>query len=202
MFTFFAGDRTFFRDGVSVKSYTAVSACSPLFDFSVYLSNGVFVESSSEEVLEASSEDYIPFYDPKYERMAEDTISGDGGKSLFRVLRPFTPPKVVTSWSGIESENTVRKEEYAGNLLRYVSEYACEEPILPQTGKETSSLKLGAAKITLIPRNVGRSANSFPQTTYVWENTDSLGETPELSWFSSTTFQYSPPDYSGGTLSL
>lgn len=202
MFTFFAGDRTFFRSGNEVTSYTATSAVTPLFDFSVYYENGVFVKSPSTASYLIPSSDYIPFYNPVYDLTAEDTILSEDGRNFYRVMRAFTPTTTVTSWTGLTENNTTRFEEYAGNLLRYVSSYSCEEPILPQSGKETSSIKLGIAQITIVPKSTNRSSSSSTNLTYVWENTATLGEDPQLSWYTSTTFPYSPPNYRSGTLAL
>lgn len=202
MFTFFTGDRTFFREGNSVKSYTATEPVTPLFNFNVYYQNGIFVETGSSESFLIPSEEYIPFYDPRYALTAEDTILSEDGRNLYRVVRAFSPSLTVTSWSGTTEENTARFEEYAGNLLRYVSEYVCEESVLPQFGDEVSAIKLGIAQITIIPRNTSRQAMSLPQLSFVWENTSSPAQIPQLSWYTSTTFQYSPPNYQGGTLAL
>lgn len=202
MFTFFTGDRTFFREGSDVKSYTATAPVTPLFDFNVYLKNGVFVETDSSDSFLIPADDYIPFYNPAYTSTAEDTILSEDGRNLYRVVRAFTPSPTATSWTGTVEENTARLEEYKGNLLRYVTEYVCEEPVLPQFGGETSAIKLGIAKITIVPRNTSRKAGSSPQLSYVWENTASFSEKPQLSWYTSTTFPYSPPNYRGGTLAL
>lgn len=202
MFTFFAGDRTFFREGNNVKSYTATSAVTPLFDFGIYYQNGVFVDTDSSESYLIAAEEYIPYYNPSYALTAEDTILSEDGRNFYRVVRAFTPPTSVTSWTGTTEPNSARFEEYSGNLLRYVCEYVCEEPVLPQLGQETSSIKLGVAQVTIIPRNFSRQVGSLPQLTYVWENTASPTEFPQLSWYTSTTFPYSPPNYHGGTLAL
>lgn len=202
MFTFFAGDRTFFREGQDVKSYTATQAVTPLYNFNVYKNNGIFVESSQAESYLIPSENYIPFYNPSYSDYAEDTISSQNGKILYRVTRAFTPTQTVTDWTGLETDNTPRYEEYSGNLLRYVTMYSCEEEVLPQLGKETSSIRLGIANITIIPRNTGRNTNSLPLLNYVWEDSISTGGVPQLSWYPSTQFQYTPPNYKSGTLAL
>lgn len=202
MFTFFTGDRTFFREGNDVKSYTATTAVTPLFDFNIYYNNGVFVDTNSAESYLIAADDYIPYYNPSYALTAEDTILSEDGRNFYRVIRAFTPPVTVTSWTGTTEANTTRFEEYAGNLLRYVTEYVCEEPVLPQFGQETSAIKLGIAQVTIIPRNISRQVGSLPQLTYVWENTASPTEFPQLSWYTSTPFPYSPPNYRGGTLAL
>lgn len=202
MFTFFTGDRTIFREGSEVTSYTATQPVTPLFDFGVYFQNGVFVESPSAELALISSPNYIPFYNPAYSQTAEDSILAEDGKNIYRVLRSFTPPEVVTNWTGMQESNTARYEEYAGNLLRYVTMYKCEEQVLPQSGSETSSIKLGVANITIRSRNSVRGVNSLPETTFVWENTATIEESPQLSWQTSSTFPYSPPNYRDGTLAL
>jgi hypothetical protein len=117
-------------------------------------------------------------------------------------MRAFTPNATVVNWTNSEVVNTARIEEYEGNLLRYVDEYLCEESILSQLGKTVSAIKLGVAQVTLIPRNQGRFPNSLQQQVFVWENTSTLSETPQLSWFSGTVYPYNPPDYGAGTLKL
>jgi hypothetical protein len=202
MFTFFAGDKTLFRSGASLKSYTATVAVNPLFDFPLYLNNGIFVESGSEALSSPEGVDYIPFFNPQYTETSEDTIVSSDGKNFYRVLQAFTPTPTVTSWTGMETANTPRYEEYAGNLLRYVSSYQCEQPILSQYGKETSSIKLGVAQITIVPKNSNRTVGSNPNLVYVWEKTSSLNELPELSWSTGSSFGFSPPNYRDGTLAL
>jgi hypothetical protein len=108
----------------------------------------------------------------------------------------------ATNWTGGEVTNTARIEEFEGNLLRYVSKYVCEEEILAQLGRDISAIKLGAAQITLVPKNKGRLTNSDPNVVFVWENTSSATETPQLSWYTGTTYAYTPPQYGPGTLRL
>lgn len=202
MFYFFKGDRTYFREGSDVKSYTATSAVSPLFNFNVYRNNGIFVETGPNEFMSSSQDSYIPFYNPAYAQFAEDTVVDEDGRNLYRVIKSFTPTQQVENWTGSEVVNTARYEEFNGNLLRYVTQYKCEEEVLPQEGLDTSSIRLGVASITIIPKNTGRIPNSLPQLTYVWEKVDSSGEPPELSWYTSTRFPLTPPDYGNGTLAL
>lgn len=202
MFTFFPGDRTFFRSGSKVESYTATSHVTPLFDFSIYLENGTFVKTENYIYNAGEPQTYIPYFDPNYLKYAEDTVLAEDGKNLYRVMKAFTPALTVTNWTNTTVTNTARIQEYAGNLLRYVREYSCDEDILSQLGKVTSAIKLGIAQITLIPSNSGIFTNSQAEVTYVWENTNSFSETPQLSWFTNTTYPYSPPNYSGGTLNL
>ena len=202
LFTFFQGDRTLFREGQKVKSYTATEPVTPLFEFSVYKNNGVFVESSESQPYPPSPEGYIPFFNPAYEQTAEDTISSENGKVLYRVTRAFSPKQKVVDWTGIERDNSARYEEYAGNLLRYVASYSCEEEVLPQSGKETSSIRLGIATITLVPRSTGVGTNSSSSISFVWEDPLLSNGSPELSWFTSTKFPFSPPEYRDGTLAL
>jgi hypothetical protein len=202
MFTFFRGDRTFFRSGSDVKSYTATANVTPLFDFGVYFKNGVFVESGDQSLTYFHTADYIPYYKPGYADHAEDTIVTANDRNVYRVIRAFTPSATATNWTGATVNNDPRLEEYKGNLLRYVTEYTCSEAIQPQYDTDTSVIKLGVAQITIIPRNSGRSTNSNQRLVYVWEATDTLTEVPALSWFTGTTFAYQPPDYVGGTLAL
>jgi hypothetical protein len=202
MFTFFRGDRTFFRQGSLVFSYTATTSVTPLFAFNIYLENGIFVPSSDIAVDYFDSSDFIPYFNPAYIRYAEDTVISEDGRNFYRVMLAFTPPSEVVNWSGTVVENTARLEEYAGNLLRYVNVYICEEPIYSQLGRDISAIKLGNAQITLIPQNKGRFVDSSEQAVFVWENTASFEEVPQLSWFSGTTYPYNPPDYKDGTLAL
>jgi hypothetical protein len=117
-------------------------------------------------------------------------------------MRAFTPAATVTNWTNTTVANSARNEEYAGNLLRYVDLYTCEEDILSQLGRDISAIKLGVAQITVIPKNSGRFSNSRQQSVFVWENTSTLSEVPQLSWYSGTPYPYNPPDYKSGTMKL
>lgn len=202
MFTFFRGDTTFFRNGNTTQSYTATSSVTPLFNFEVYYNNGVFVETQYSSGLSDTYEDSIPYYNPIYKEFAEDTVLDPGGRNFYRVMRAFNPQSTVTNWAGVEKANSCRFEEYAGNLLRFVKRYTCEERIMPQFGNETSSIKLGVAQITIIPKGSVPANNRNQELVYIWESTQSGIETPELSWYTGTSFQYSPPKYGPGTLEL
>jgi hypothetical protein len=202
MFRFFKGDRTFFRQGSKVISYTATTNVHPLFEFYIYLQNGVFVETSQYLPTQYESVDYIPFFNPTYVQYSEDTVIAEDGKNMYRVVSAFTPTLTVVNWTNTTVANTARFEEYQGNLLRYVDQYVCEESILSQLGKDTSAIKLGIAQITVIPKNTGRFSNSDQQAVFVWENTASATEVPQLSWSSGSLAPYSPPDYGTGTLKL
>jgi len=202
MFTFFKGDRTFFRQGSTVLSYTATTNVSPLFQFYIYLNNGSFILTQEGQREEIPLTSYIPYFNPAYAEFAEDTILAEDGRNLYRVMRAFTPTPTVSNWTNTTVVNTARIQEYAGNLLRYVDKYVCEEPILSQLGRDISAIKLGIAQITLVPRDKGRFSNSYNQSVFVWENTSSALITPQLSWFSGTTYPYSPPQYGEGTLNL
>jgi hypothetical protein len=202
MFTFFKGDRTFFRQGSTVISYTATQSVTPLFGFHIYLQNGIFILTEKYAESQFGTQQYIPFFNPEYVRYAEDTISDAPSGNLFRVMRAFTPPLTVTNWTDTTVTNTARNEEYAGNLLRYADFYSCEQDILSQLGRDVSATKLGVAQITLIPKDSGRFSNSYPRFVSVWENADSATEVPQLSYFTGTTYKYAPPDYGAGTLAL
>ena len=202
MFTFFRGDRTFFRQNTTVVSYTATTNVTPLFEFSIYLENGTFVETSKSVPSQYYAQAYVPFFNPNYAQYAEDTVLEINGRNMYRVMRAFTPSLTVVDWTGTQVVNTSRIQEYAGNLLRYVREYTCDEDILPQLGRVTSATKLGVADITLITKSTGQLTNAFPRSKFVWENTTSFNEVPQLSWFTGTTYEYSPPNYDGGTLNL
>ena len=202
MFRFFAGDRTFFRQGSRVISYTATTNVHPLFEFYIYLANGIFVETAQYLPGSFESQQYIPYFDPAYVQYSEDTVLAEDGRNLYRVMRAFSPNLTVVNWTNTTVTNTARIEEYEGNLLRYVDRYVCEEDILSQLGRDISAIKLGVAQVTLIPKNKGRFNNSQENIVYVWENAATLTETPQLSWFSGTTYPYNPPDYKMGTMKL
>jgi hypothetical protein len=78
----------------------------------------------------------------------------------------------------------------------------CEENVLSQLGRAISAIKLGVAQITVIPKNKGRFTNSLENAKFVWENTASTQEVPQLSWYTGTTFPYTPPEYGEGTMRL
>jgi hypothetical protein len=202
MFRFFKGDRTFFRQGSQVISYTATTNVHPLFEFYIYLANGIFVETQKFPPSEFNPQDYIPYFNPTYVEYSEDTVLSEDGRNLYRVMRAFTPSETVVNWTNTTVVDTARIQEYAGNLLRYVDQYVCEEEILSQLGRDISAIKLGVAEITIIPKNVGRFSNSRQKSVFVWENASTLAEVPQLSWYSGTTYPYNPPDYKGGTMKL
>lgn len=202
MFTFFRGDRTFFRQGSTILSYTATSSVTPLFEFYIYKGNGTFILTEQGQPDEFPIANYIPFFNPAYDTYAEDTILSEDGRNLYRVMRAFTPNATVTNWTNTTVVNTTRIEEYEGNLLRYVRKYVCEEDILSQLGRDISAIKLGIAQITMIPKDSGRFTNSQSQSVFVWENTGSAQVAPQLSWYSGTTYPYNPPQYEDGTLNL
>ena len=211
MFRFFKGDRTFFRQGSQVISYTATTNVHPLFEFYIYLENGVFVETEKFLPASVESQSYIPYFDPAYVLYSEDTVLSEDGRNLYRVMLAFTPPETVVNWTNTTVVNTARYEEFvpnatgregSGNLLRYVDEYVCEEDILSQFGRDISAIKLGVAQITLIPKNSGRFSNSRNNEVYLWENTATITEVPQLSWYSGTSYPFAPPDYKMGTMRL
>ncbi len=202
MFRFFKGDRTFFRQGSQVISYTATTNVHPLFEFYIYLENEIFVETERYLPSQFDTVDYVPYFDPDYVNYSEDTLVAADGRNLYRTMLAFTPSETVVNWTSTTVANTARNEEFFGNLLRYVDQYICEEAILSQLGRDISAIKLGVAQITIIPKNKGRFANSQEQVKFVWENTATLAEVPQLSWSSGTTYPYSPPDYGTGTLKL
>jgi len=201
MFRFFKGDRTYFRSGSQVVSYTATTNVHTLFEFYIYLENGIFVETEKYQS-PGYDTNYIPYFSPDYVLHSEDTVLSEDGRNLYRVMKAFTPNDTVTNWTNTTVTNTARIEEYEGNLLRYVDKYVCEEDILSQLGRDISAIKLGIAQITITPKSNSRSVNSRPQSVFVWENTATLTETPQLSWYSGTPYQYTPPDYGEGTMKL
>jgi hypothetical protein len=201
MFTFFKGEKTFFRNGNSVQAYTATSSVTPLFDFSVYVNNGVFTKSENYGSSAFEDQTYIPFFSPEYVNYAEDSIIDSDGKNIYRVMAAFTPDPEVVNWSRTVTSNSPRIEEYAGNLLRYVTLYQCEENVLSQYDIQTSAFKLGVAHITIVPKGSGNLSSLSQKQTFVWENA-AASVAPELSWYSGTSYQYEPPNYSEGTLRL
>ena len=202
MFRFFQGDRTFFREGSQVVSYTATTSVHPLFEFYIYVENGIFVETERYLPGQFETQNYIPYFDPSYVKYSENTVLSEDNRNLYRVMRAFTPDATVTNWSNTTVANTSRIEEFEGNLLRYVNAYSCEEDVLSQLGRDISAVKLGIAQITLVPKNKGRFSNSQERVVLVWENTSTITEAPQLSWYSGTQYPYSPPDYKEGTLAL
>ena len=202
MFRFFQGDRTFFRQGSQLISYTATTNVHPLFEFYIYLQNGAFEETGRYLPSDFEAQDYVPYFDPAYVEYSEDTILSEDGRNLYRTMRAFTPAETVVNWTNTTVVNTARNEEYAGNLLRYVDKYTCEEAIQSQLGRDISAIKLGVAQITIIPKNQGRFTNSLQQAKFIWENTASFNEAPQLSWYSGTQYSGTPPNYLDGTLKL
>ena len=152
MFRFWKGDRTFFRQQNKVISYTATTNVTPLFNFNIYLENGIFVLTDEYPYSAFLTQQYIPYFNPAYTLYSEDTVLSEDGRNLYRVMRAFTPPLTVTNWTNTTVTDTARNEEYAGNLLRYVNEYVCEQGILSQLGRDISAIKLGVAQITKIGR--------------------------------------------------
>lgn len=202
MFRFFKGERTFFRQNSQVISYTATTNVHTLFEFYIYLQNGVFVETARYLPNQFESQQYVPYFDPSYVNYSEDTILSEDGRNLYRVMRAFTPNATVVNWTNTTVTNTARIEEYEGNLLRYVDKYACEKSILSQLGRDISAIKLGIAQVTLVPKNKGRFSNNQENLVYVWEDTSTITETPQLSWYSGTPYSYTYPEYGEGTLKL
>lgn len=202
MFRFFKGDTTIFRQGGTVLSYTATTNVSPLFDFSVYVENGLFVLTSEFTDGEFLTLPYIPYFNPAYALFSEDTIISEDGRNLYRVMGAFSPTPTIVDWTNTVVANTPRIGEYAGNLLRYVNVYSCDGQIRSQLGRDISAIKLGIAQVTLVPKNEERFNNSSTSYTYVWENATTASETPQLSWFTGTTYLYAPPNYRNGTMGL
>lgn len=202
MFRFFEGDRTFFRQGSQVISYTATTNVHPLFQFYIYLENGIFVETAKYLPSQFESEQYVPYFDPAYVTYSEDTVLSADGRNFYRVMKAFTPDESIVNWTDTTVTDTARIQEYEGNLLRYVNKYVCEEDIFSQLGRDISAIKLGVAQITIIPKSSGRFSPTRSKFTYVWENTSSIEEVPQLSWYSGTTYPYTPPNYRDGTMKL
>jgi len=60
-----------------------------------------------------------------------------------------------------------------------------------------SAIKLGVANIKLRSQ-----ANKNPENNFVWESTDAVLASPQLSYFTGTQFQFRPVNYGNGTLAL
>jgi hypothetical protein len=192
MFTFFKGDQTMFRNGGKIEVYVARSNVNPVFDFPVYRENGVFSPLKDSDPTTSS---YTPFFRPEYVKNAEDIILGENGKSLFRVMRAFTPAINKSNPMGNLVANSSRIEEYHGNLLRIVSRYDCSEGPLRSSMGEVSSLKLGTSAITLRSSGIVNREEVF-----LWSNTEVQKESSELFWKGNslpTTL-----NYRDGTLAL
>ena len=168
----------------------------------MYVENGVFVFSEEFSEPQYLTLPYIPYFNPSYALYSEDTVLSEDGRNFYRVMRAFAPELTVTDWTETEVPNTARIQEYAGNLLRYVNMYTCDERIFSQFGRDVSAIKLGVAQVTLSPKNEEKFNNATTSYTYVWENTSTFVETPQLSWYTGTTYPYRPPNYREGTMNL
>ena len=191
MFTFFAGDQTIFREGNDIQVYVARKSVTPIFDFPIYLENGVFTPLDSSDPTTSA---YIPFFHPDNSRRIEELVIDAKGKNFYRVLRAFTPSPLITSPQGEEKANDSKAEEYYGNLQRIVMKYDCSSPVLSSLG-EVSALKLGNARINFYGAN-----QNAQEISYVWGSTDLASETPELFWSGGPDEAFT--GYGDGTLAL
>jgi hypothetical protein len=167
MFSFFKGDQTLFRSGSKILVFAAKENVSPIFDFEVYLENGIFEEIVSPS---GSSVAYVPFFRRAGEKF-EDILIDENGKNLYRVMRAFVPSTQTEDQFGNTRENTARIEEINGNLLRIVRAFDCSDQLINNLG-DITSMKLGEAVITL------QTASSTK--TFVWGSTNSPQSSPEL----------------------
>jgi len=191
MFTFSPGDVTLFRENNTVVSYVATKHFSPSFAPGVYIANGVLVPGGFV------SNNAIPFYETGDLRLKENFIISEDGKNVYRVMRFFNAEPIVSNWDGLPSPNTARIEELSGNLLRVVVEYLCEESIIAPNGPATSGTKLGIAEIVLRSKS-----SNLVVTKFIWENTTTFSETPELSYATGAKEIFPPVSYGDGTLAL
>ncbi|ATW62862.1 baseplate J-like protein [Synechococcus phage S-CBWM1] len=191
MFSFFKGDQTLFRDADKIHVFVARENVTPLFDFSVYLANGVFEPISDSD---PPSTEYVPFFQTSAQTRIEDLIVDENGKKFYRVIRAFSPTPEVIGPSGTSTTNRVEVEEFAGNLLRIVRRFDSSDRILSRMG-EVSSLKLGVAEIT-----IGSDSGRGLTQTYLWGNTDLITVEPELFWKGGDKPR--TMEYGDGTLAL
>lgn len=191
MFVFSPGDTTLFRVQNTVVSYVATQHFSPFFTPGVYMRNGVLIPGGDV------NSNSIPFFDPSGLRPAEDFVVSEDGKNIYRATRYFNAEPIVYNWDALEVLNTARLEELSGNLLRVVSKYICEENILAPNGPSTSGTKLGIAQISLRSKSADKSV-----ATFVWENTNSPSQAPQLSYASGSKEIFPLTNYGDGTLAL
>lgn len=177
IFTFFKGDQTLFRNNSELKVFAAKQNVTPIFDFQVYLENGVFEEVSSSS---GSGASYVPFFRRGSEYF-EDIVVDDKGKNMYRVMREFIPLQ----------GSDLGAEEKAGNVTRIVTKFNCSDRIVNSLG-DISSMRLGQAKITL--------KSDSRQESFLWGTTDSQLQQPDLIWRGKDI----PPslNYGEGTLAL
>ena len=188
LFRFAPKDVTTVRNGSILRQYEATSHVTPLMDLRVYYENGVFVRSDRPET--------VRYYDPKYRY--EDVIVDitPTSQKFYRVTRSFSPPDEVQTWAGVQT-NTARAEEVFENLLKFTIKASCNERVYPRLGQNVSTNKLGTATV-----RVTSKSNSRASYTYVWESTNYLADTAQLSYYPRTLFSYEPVDYGSGTLAL
>ena len=191
MFTFFKGDQTLFREGSNITVYVAKANVTPVFEFQVYLDNGVFEElknSGSEAIT------YVSFFKPEYKDRVEDIVIDSKNKNFYRVMRAFSPPVTQASPTGAIAPSTERIEEFNGNLKRIVRKFECTDNIESNLG-DISALKMGIADITISLANHREDRESF-----IWENTELAQEEPDLFWNGKN--RPKRLDYGEGTLAL
>jgi len=191
MFVFSPGDTTLFRQQNTIISFVSTGHFTPIFTPSVYIDNGILIPTNE------NTSNAIPFFASTDARDLEDLILSEDGKNLYRAMRYFTAASPAFNWDGQEVVDTARIEELSRNLLRVVSLYECEEQIQSPTGPDTSGLKLGVAQISLRAKNA-LGANSV----FIWENTDSASQVPQLSYATGGKEVFEPVSYGKGTLAL
>lgn len=191
MFVFNPGDATLFRQQGTILSYTATQHFTPVFTPLVYIESGVLVPTKN------ITTDAVPFFAVTEERPVEDLVLSEDGKNFYRTTRYFTAKSPAYNWDGLQTVDTARIEELSGNLLRVVSRYICEDTILSPDGPDTSGTKLGVAQITFRAKNAYETENMF-----VWENTNSIAEVPQLSYATNAKAAFPAVKYGKGTLAL
>ncbi|MBM4056980.1 MAG: hypothetical protein FJ275_01920, partial [Planctomycetes bacterium] len=189
LFRFAPRDAASFRSGSVIRQYEATQHVTPILDLETYYDNGVFVASERTE--------NVKYTDPLYHY--EDVIAdvSDRQARFYRAIRSFTPPSIVTTWIGPDQANSERAEEVFGNLLKFVVRAEGQDDIYSRLGQQVSAIKLGVANIKLRSQ-----ANKNPENNFVWESTDAVLASPQLSYFTGTQFQFRPVNYGNGTLAL
>ena len=189
MYRFAPGDIASFRNVSDIRTYVALEHVTPILDLEVYYDNGVFERSNLSET--------VKWIDPTYH--LEDIVFEErfGATSFFRVTRSFTPPAQRTVWNGSVRATTPRIEEIYENLLKFVCLASCSESIVSRLRDNASTVKLGNCQINLVSKSLGSKTD-----TYVLESTDYSSQSPSISDFPRSDFEYGPVDYGTGTLAL
>lgn len=192
LFRFAPGDVATFRQGSVNKSYRALAHVTPIFDPSVYVKAGVFVEN------EGLTSTVIRWTDPQYPL---ETIIFDenefGAFSFYRSIRSENPNSELPTWNNTLAAATPRLSELNGALLKIVVQASCNEEFLPRLLDGASSLKLGTLSISLTSKDATQNTES-----YVIESALYSSDVPEISESPTVLWDRKPINYGNGTLSL